>query len=95
MNKTKGLTSSQQLPGRIVSKAEFNHFRVAGWDAGTYGLQTSQYFITEDPEKKRTLLTLWPAANLAPENMGAKVNYQGTKEEGLVQVYAAAKHHSE
>jgi hypothetical protein len=38
MNKSKGLTSSQQLPGRIISKAEFNHFRVGNWDASTYGL---------------------------------------------------------
>jgi hypothetical protein len=28
MNKARGLTSSQQLPGRIVAKAEFNHFKV-------------------------------------------------------------------
>ena len=52
MNKSKGLTSSQQLPGRIISKAEFNHFRVANWDASTYGLQNSQYFITENADNK-------------------------------------------
>ncbi len=52
MNKSKGLTSSQHLPGRVISKAEFNHFRVANWDASTYGLQNSQYFITENADNK-------------------------------------------
>jgi len=85
MNKSKGLTSSQHLPGRVISKAEFNHFRVANWDASTYGLQNSQYFITENADnKQRTLSTLWAGTSLAPENIGQKVNYQGSQDETLV-----------
>lgn len=40
-------------------------------------------------------MALWSGANLAPENIGSKVNYQGSQDESLVQVYALVKHHSE
>jgi hypothetical protein len=61
MNKTSGLTHQQPLPGRVVSKAEFHHFRVAaGWNQGTYQLQSASYFISESDAKKRTLTAFWP-----------------------------------
>ena len=56
MNSNKGLVSNQQLPGRIVSKAEFNHLF-----NGNNNPQHASYFITEDDKKSRALFTLWPA----------------------------------
>lgn len=41
MNSEKGLTSKQNLPGRVLSKAEFNHF-------GEDGVQHASYFVAAD-----------------------------------------------
>ena len=38
MNSKTGLTSSHALPGRVISKVEFQHFRMSDWDASTYKL---------------------------------------------------------
>ncbi len=60
LNKTKGLSSAQNLAGKVISRAEFQNFRITGWDANSFKLQSAIYFITETDAKKRALSTLWP-----------------------------------
>lgn len=91
MNSNKGLVSNQQLPGRIVSKAEFNHF-VSGKGDNT---QHASYFITEDDKKSRALYTLWPGLDLAPSNIGGKIKFTGTNNETLINVYSPNKHYKD
>jgi hypothetical protein len=85
MNNHKGLVSKQPLPGRIVSKAEFNHFRLGN---SQEKLQHASYFIVKDDKKARTLFALWPNTDLAPANIGSKVQFTGQNKEKLLTIYS-------